>query len=127
MSHGFVLYPNTIASIFFEDPIAIESMAKTFSTLFIAVIGFSIAAIFLATLEGAGGTKRAFIIELIGAGSYLFAANYLTSESNGQYLPIEVIWRVEWVYFTLIGIGSYLMLRNGNWKKGLESLSEAKE
>jgi Na+-driven multidrug efflux pump len=102
-------------------------MAKTFSTLFIAVIGFSIAALFLATLEGAGGTKRAFIIELIGAGSYLFAANHLTSESNGQYLPIEVIWRVEWVYFTLIGIGSYLMLRNGNWKKGLESLSEAKE
>ena len=127
MSHGFVLYPNTIASIFFEDPIAIESMAKTFSTLFIAVIGFSIAAIFLATLEGAGGTKRAFIIEIIGAGSYLFAANYLTSEYNGQYLPIEVIWRVEWVYFTLIGIGSCLMLRNGRWKKGLESLSEAKE
>ena len=100
-------------------------MAKTFYTLFIAVIGFSIATLFLATLEGAGGTKRAFIIEIIAAGCYICAASYLTSEYNGQYFSIEVIWRVEWVYFTLIGIGSYLMLRNGMWKKGLESLSES--
>ena len=126
MSHGFILYPHTIASVFFEDPVAIESMANTFVTLFIAVIGFSIAALFLATLEGAGGTKRAFIVEVFAAGSYLVAARYLTSEHNGTYFPIEVIWRVEWVYFTLIGIGSYLMLRNGMWKKGLESLSKEK-
>ena len=125
MTHGLILYPHTIASIFFNDPIDIESMAKTFYTLFIAVIGFSIATLFLATLEGAGGTKRAFIIEIIAAGCYICAASYLTSEYNGKYFSIEVIWRVEWVYFTLIGIGSYLMLRNGMWKKGLESLSES--
>lgn len=127
MAHGFILYPNTLAQIFFEDPVAIESMVKTFSTLFIAVIGFSNASLLLSVLEGAGGTKRAFVVEIISASSYLYAANYFTSEHHGRYFPIEVIWRVEWVYFTFIGIGSYLMLRNGMWKRGLESLSDVKE
>jgi putative MATE family efflux protein len=132
MSHGFILYPESLARFFFEDPQSIASMSRTFSTLFIAVIGFSISTLFLSTLEGAGGTKRAFLVEMIGAGCYLATAFYLTSPippistndpSLVQYFPIEIIWRVEWVYFTLIGLGSLLMLRNGKWRKGLESLS----
>ena len=129
MSHGFILYPEAISQIFFDDPQDIASMSRTFSTLFIAVIGFSLSSLLLATLEGSGGTRRAFIVEMIGAGSYLAAAYYLTSPINysisneAQFYPIEFIWRVEWVYFSFIGIGSYLMLRNGKWRRGLESLS----
>jgi len=129
LSHGFILYPEAISQIFFNDPQDIASMSRTFSTLFIAVIGFSLSSLLLATLEGSGGTRRAFIVEMIGAGSYLAAAYYLTSPINysisneAQFYPIEFIWRVEWVYFSFIGIGSYLMLRNGKWRRGLESLS----
>jgi MATE family multidrug resistance protein len=124
MAHGFILYPETISRLFFDDPIAIESMSRTFTTIFISVIGFSFSGLLLSTLEGAGGTRRAFLVEMLAAGTYLLAALYLTSMHNGKYLPIEIIWRVEWIYFSIIGTGSYLMLRNGKWKMGLESLSE---
>ena len=129
MSHGFILYPDAISQIFFDDPESIASMSRTFTTLFIAVIGFSMSSLLLATLEGSGGTKRAFLVEMMGAGTYLAAVFYLTSPMNdsmsgeAQYYPIEFIWRVEWVYFSLIGLGSFLMLRNGKWRHGLESLS----
>ena len=65
---------------------------------------------------------------MIGAGSYLAVAYCLTSPMNdsmsgeAQYYPIEFIWRVEWVYSSLIGFGCFLMLRNGKWRHGLESL-----
>ena len=104
-------------------------MSRTFTTLFIAVIGFAFSSLLLATLEGSGGTKRAFLVEMMGAGTYRAAVFYLTSPINdsmsgeAQYYPIEIIWRVEWVYFSLIGFGSLLMLRNGKWRRGLESLS----
>jgi hypothetical protein len=45
-----------------------------------------------------------------------------STSGEAQYYPIEFIWRVEWVYFSLIGLGSFLMLRNGKWRQGLESL-----
>ena len=95
-------------------------MSRTFTTLFIAVLGYGSAHILLTTLEGAGGTKRAFAVEMLGAGMYLSAMLYLTKPINGEFYPIETIWRVEWVYFTFIILGCYLALRNGKWKKGLE-------
>ena len=128
MSHGFILYPDAISQIFFDDPESIASMSRTFAILFIAVIGFSMSSLLLATLEGSGGTRRAFLVEMVGAGSYLAVAYYLTSPINysisneAQFYPIEFIWRVEWVYFSLIGLGSFLMLLNGKWRHGLESL-----
>ena len=117
------LYPEFIASLFFEDPDHIAIMSKTFTTLFIAVLGFASSSILLSTLEGAGGTKRAFIVEMLSAGMYLAGVFYLTSEVNGNYRPIEVIWRVEWIYFTFIALGCLIALRNGKWQRGLESLS----
>ena len=71
----------------------------------------------------AGGTKRAFAVEMLGAGSYFLCAWYLTSPIDGGFRPIKEIWRVEWVYFTFIFIGCMITLWNGRWKKGLESLS----
>ena len=123
LTHGFILYPELISKIFFDEPSHIEMMSKTFTTLFIAVIGYGSAHILLTTLEGSGGTRRAFTVEMFGAGVYFLGAWYFTTPISEGYRPIEVIWRVEWIYFSLIIIGCYLALRNGKWKNGLESLS----
>lgn len=124
LSHGFILYPEAIASLFFESQSHIEMMSRTFATIFVATIGFGFSSLFLATLEGAGGTKRALIIEILGAGSYLLGAIYFTSLHNGEHFPIHIIWRVEWIYFTMIALGCVFALRSGKWRFGLESLSE---
>ncbi len=123
LTHGFVLYPELISKVFFDDMVHIEMMSRTFTTLFVAVLGYGSAHIFLTTLEGAGGTKRAFAVEMIGGFMYLMGLLYLTSPIEGGFREIEVIWRVEWIYFTFITVGSYIALRNGKWKYGLESLS----
>ena len=123
LTHGFVLYPELISGIFFDNPEHIEMMTSTFYTLFIAVLGYGSAHILLTTLEGSGGTKRAFVVEMFGGIIYLMALLYLTTPLGDGYRSIEVIWRVEWIYFTFIILGSYLALRNGKWKHGLESLS----
>ena len=123
LTHGFILYPKLISKIFFDEPSHIEMMSKTFTTLFIAVIGYGSAHILLTTLEGSGGTKRAFAVEILGAGMYLLGAWCLTSPMSDGFRKIEVIWRVEWIYFSFIIIGCYLVLKNGKWKNGLESLS----
>ncbi|MBM72190.1 MAG: hypothetical protein CL847_05355 [Crocinitomicaceae bacterium] len=120
LSHGFILYPELIASLFFADQEHIAMMSRTFTTLFIAVLGYGSAHILLTTLEGAGGTKKAFAVEMLGAVMYLSAMIYLTTPINGEFYPIETIWRVEWIYFTFIILGCYLALRNGKWKTGIE-------
>jgi Na+-driven multidrug efflux pump len=123
LAHGFILYPELIAGMFFDSPADIAKMVDTFTTLFVAVIGFGVSSILLSTLEGSGGTRRAFVVEMIGAGTYLSGVYYLTSAHEGVFFPIHVIWRVEWIYFTFIALGCFIALRNGRWKKGLESLS----
>lgn len=123
LSHGFMLYPELISGIFFEEAEHIDMMSKTFTTLFIAVLGYGSSQILLTTLEGSGGTKRAFAVEMLAAGMYFLGAWYLTSPINEGYRDIQVIWRIEWIYFSFIILGCFLALRNGKWKQGLESLS----
>jgi hypothetical protein len=60
---------------------------------------------------------------MVGGAMYLMVLLYLTTPIEGSYRDIEVIWRVEWIYFLFITLGSYFALRNGKWKQGLESLS----
>ena len=98
-------------------------MSNTFTTLFIAVLGYGSSHILLTTLEGSGGTKRAFVVEILSASMYLLGVWYLTTPTTEGYRSIEIIWRVEWIYFSFISAGSFIALRNGKWKEGLESLS----
>ena len=123
LSHGYIFYPEIISSLFFESQQHIGMMSKTFNTIFIATIGFGLSSLLLATLEGAGGTKRAFIIEMIAASSYLLGAIYFTTPQNGQFFEIHQIWRIEWIYFTTIAFGCLFVLRDGKWKFGLESFN----
>jgi hypothetical protein len=66
----------------------------------------------LSTIQGIGKTRRAFRIEFISVTAYIFVAAALTLIWPQ---PIWIIWLVEWVYFSCIGIGSWLYLRRLNW------------
>lgn len=123
LSHGYILYPELISLLFFDSQEHIKMMSRTFSTIFIATVGFGFSSLLLATLEGSGGTKRAFIIEMIAATSYLLGAIYFTTPQNGQFFEIHQIWRIEWIYFTTITLGCVFALRDGKWKFGLESFN----
>lgn len=114
--HGFVFYPERLAGIFFDDPIGIDAMRKTLYVIFSAVVLYAFTGIALAVLQGSGATKEAFQVELLAVTMYVVAAILMTVVWPQ---PVWIIWRVEWVYFSLIGIGSFWFLRKGNWRTAM--------
>lgn len=108
LCHGFVLYPEWLAGFFFEAPGDIAAMVATLHVIFLAVLMYSLTYIMLATIQGSGATKPAFLIELFAVSIYLVAVVLLTLVSPQ---PVDVIWRVEWLYFGLMGLGSWVYLR----------------
>ncbi len=108
LCHGFVLYPQWLAGFFFEAPSDIAAMVATLHVIFVAVLMYSLTYIMLATIQGSGATKAAFRIELFAVSIYLVAVVLLTLVAPQ---PVHVIWRVEWLYFGLMGLGSWAYLR----------------
>ncbi|MDA0912796.1 MAG: MATE family efflux transporter [Bacteroidetes bacterium] len=113
LCHGFILYPNWIASFFFDDAVGQLAMTQTLYVIFSAVCIYAFTGIMLSTIQGSGRTKIAFSIELAAVTLYMLVATSLTLIWPQ---PVWIIWRVEWAYFSMIGLGSWFYLRSGNWK-----------
>lgn len=113
LCHGFILYPEFISSQFFDDPIGMEAMERTLRVVFVAILLESLTGIMLATIQGAGATRIAFGVEFASVTLYTLFAAAVTLQWPQ---PIWIIWRVEWLYFSCIGFGSWLYLRRGTWR-----------
>ena len=113
LCHGYILYPDHLAAVFFTDAAGQEAMVKTLHLLFIAVCTYAFTGIMLSTIQGSGATNVAFRVELAAVTIYMVVAAALTLIWPQ---PIWVIWRVELVYFSSIGLGSWLYLRKGTWR-----------
>ena len=111
LCHGYILYPNALASVFFTDAIGQAAMVKTLHLLFVAVCTYAFTGVMLSTIQGSGATKVAFRVELAAVTIYMVVAAALTLVWPQ---PIWIIWRVELVYFSSIGLGSWLYLREGH-------------
>lgn len=118
LCHGFVLYPEFLAGIFFEDSTGIAAMSRTLHVMFVAVTVYAFTGIALATLQGSGATVEAFRIELVAVVFYLVAVIWMTLI---EPQPVWIIWRVEWLYFATMGLGSIWFLRKGNWRTALRN------
>ena len=114
LCHGFILYPELLAQLFFDDAAGLNAMKRTLHVIFGAVILYSLTGILLSTIQGMGSTVQAFWVELGSVTIYTFIAACLTL---WWPQPIWIIWRVEWVYFSCIGIGSWWFLRHAIWMK----------
>lgn len=112
LCHGFVLYPEALASVFFDDSAGFHAMTRTLKVVFIAVLLESLSGVLLSTIQGLGSTVQAFWVELITVTIYMVVAASMTL---WWPQPIWVIWRVEWVYFSCIGLGSWWFLRQATW------------
>lgn len=113
MTHGFVAYPSAIAGLFFEnDPVGTDAFIRTMRVIFSAVLLYSVTSILLATIQGAGATRAAFRIEAIAVLLYVVVTWMMTV---WRPQPVWIIWRVEWVYFSAMGLGSWWTLRRRTW------------
>ena len=121
LTHGYLFYPEWLASHFFDQAQGIELMSATLGTAFAALQMYALSSVLIAMLQGAGFTRAVFLIELGSVTLYMVAAYLLTLVWPQS---IEVIWRADWVYFSCMIIGGAWVLRRVPWKDGNQSLTD---
>ena len=121
LTHGYIFYPDWIASHFFDDTTGLSAMSATLGTAFVALQFYAMSSILISVLQGAGFTKQVFAIEFVSVGIYVVVAYALTLVWTQ---PIDVIWRADWVYFLCMIVGSAVGLWLLPWQDGHPSLKE---
>lgn len=113
LCHGFLLYPEFIASFFFDDIDEGLSLVKSLRVIFFAVLLFSFGSVWINAIEGAGRTEKGMAIEFISIFVYLSLVYYLAIERLEE---IHVIWMADYLYFGVLGGLAGLYLIFGKWK-----------
>ena len=121
LTHGYIFYPDWIASHFFDDTTGLSAMSATLGTAFVALQFYAMSSILISVLQGAGFTKHVFAIEFVSVGIYVLVAYAMTLVWTQ---PIDVIWRADWVYFLCMIVGSAVGLWLLPWQDGHPSLKE---
>ena len=122
LTHGYLFYPDWLASQFFDTPEGLHAMSATLGTAFVALQVYALSSILISVLQGAGFTKEVFVIELTAVTAYVVVAYVLTLVWPQ---PIHVIWRADWVYFACMFMGAGVGLARLPWKDGASSLEDA--
>jgi putative MATE family efflux protein len=113
LSHGMLLYPRFITTIFSQDVDVIFLTEKSMFTVIFAFVLACFSSVFLNAVEGCGKTKIAMVIEIGASVSYVVLTYYVTVVSPK---PIYLVWMNDYMYFGSIAIVSLLVLRFSNWK-----------
>ncbi|MGB1636916.1 MAG: MATE family efflux transporter, partial [Flavobacteriales bacterium] len=124
LTHGYLLYPEWLASHFFTKSQGLGAMSDTLFTAFVALQIYATSGILISILQGAGFTRVVFGIELTTVTIYVVCA-YLLTTVYPQ--PIHVIWRCDWVYFVGMTLGGALGLALLPWRRGHSSLTSEAE
>ncbi len=120
----FMLAPRFAISIYTADQSLIN---QTLPVLYVIMGGLTIASVSNIAFNAVSGTARteiALVIETLTIGiylvfTYLFAVKFA--------FPVHFVWTVELIYFTIIGLLSYLYIRSGYWKTNKPSAMALKE
>ncbi|MBL7942490.1 MAG: hypothetical protein JNM00_06975, partial [Flavobacteriales bacterium] len=113
LTHGLILYPETIASIFNASPEVAAMTKASMRVVFPAMLIFSVSSILLNVVEGSGNTLAGFFIEF---GTSIFYFSYACLVTIFYPQPVEFAWMADMVYFACMTLFSWLYLRTGRWK-----------
>ena len=104
--------PQTILRIFEAEELT-EMAMNVFLVIVPSMLLYSIGGIVFSAVDGFGDTKVTMVIEIIAITIYMIILYYLV-EVNRQ--PIYIVWIVDLIYFSILGILSFLYLRLGKRK-----------
>jgi putative MATE family efflux protein len=111
---GFTWFiPQLLARIYTNSPDLVEDSAEIFRVIIFVLIPLSLSANYFNGVSGTGNTKTALMIELATLALYFLYVLTVNFHFAGN---LAIIWVSEYVYMTLLGIGSYLYLKYGNWR-----------
>jgi Na+-driven multidrug efflux pump len=107
-----IFLPTQIIGFYTADSALIQETINTLNVISGTMFSFAIAFIFFNGVTGTGNTKTALLIELITISIYLVATYYIAIVLHSS-LPL--VWCSEFIYFSLLGIMSFIYLKWGNW------------
>ncbi len=111
---SMLFFPEYIISIYTNNPELIAATVPFLRVISVALVAFSFGIIIFNGLSGTGKTMLALKIEVVSIILYLtfslFIAKYFKA-------PAHIVWTVEILYFTIMGIGAYMALKFSNWRE----------
>ena len=108
-----IFMPAQIAGLFTSEPKLVEASIPLLRVTSLALIAFAFGMILFSGLSGTGKTMVALLIEIFSITFYLFSAFVLAVALNAS---APVVWFVEVVYFSILGLGSLMYLKTGKWR-----------
>lgn len=109
-----IFFPHPIISFYTDNTDLIQATIPLLRVISVALIAFSFGMIFFNGLSGTGKTMLALKIEIASIVFYLFTALVL---AFAFHAPAPVVWMVEIVYFSLMGVFTLIALKKGNWRQ----------
>jgi Na+-driven multidrug efflux pump len=112
--HGAIIYPEQLISMINPNDIYLDKSAEIMRFVAVSILLYGFVSVYFQTVNGSGNTMISFLIELTCIICYLISAYILIKVWQ---VDVFWIWSVEYVYFGIMGLTSYLYLRNVDWKK----------
>lgn len=96
-----------------QSPELIETTHQLLHVVTFALIAFAGGMILLNALSGTGKTLQALHIEIVCIAFYLLSAFFIAVILQGN---VQHVWMVEVIYFSLMGLLAFIVLKRGRWK-----------
>ena len=109
-----IFIPDKIAALFTDDPQLVDATVPLLRVISMALFAFSFGMILFSGLSGTGKTFVALIIEILSIIFYLVTAFIIAVWLEGT---AAMVWFVEVIYFSVLGLGALAYLRSGRWKR----------
>ncbi len=108
-----IFVPHHIAAMFTHEAHLVEATIPLLYVVSLALFAFTFGMILFSGLSGTGKTLVALIIEIFSISIYLVTAFVIAVWFDGS---AAMVWFVEVVYFSVLGLGALAYLRSGKWK-----------
>jgi putative MATE family efflux protein len=106
--------PGLLLSVYTPDALLIADSIPSIYVIFGATIIFALAQNMFSGVSGTGNTRDALLIEIFTLVIYLIFTWFVAIKMQQ---PITVVWFCEYVYFSGLGIFSYLYLKSRRWQQ----------
>ncbi|MFW5706310.1 MAG: MATE family efflux transporter [Bacteroidota bacterium] len=108
-----IFLPNPIASFYTDSPHLVAATLPLLRVISVALIAFSFGMILFNGLSGTGKTMLALKIEIASITLYLLTTLILALYFEA---PARIVWMVEIIYFSVMGLFAWIALKKGNWR-----------
>lgn len=116
LCHGALLYPEFLIPFVNQNPEIIKDTSQVMQLIMGSLILLSIVTVWFNAVAAIGKSKQVFLIESISMFAYLIACYLFIVPLK---FSIVAVWSVEYVYFGLLGLCSFLYLKHYQSKNNL--------